>query len=250
MINFYIIILYNTYISRINQNITLWCIDYKHKERCNAFIITNNNNIAFQWNNEHNHLPDKLQFQRKRTKSEIKVKINNTANFYLCNAGQIYKEVVVNSDSNLLPAFNSIKSAIYRQINKDIPPEPNNVEDIPDDFPGFITYDNKPFLIFRDKDLIILQSEKMATILDNYPKELFADATFKICPFYQMLILRVYDSFHNAFHTICFVLMKQKTKFLYKKALVMIKCNYKKLFKSELKGKLYIVILKMLYILL
>ena len=81
---------------------------------------------------------------------EIKIKINN-ANSYLCNPFQIYKEDVVNSDSNLLPAYNSIKGTKYLQINKDIPPEPDKVENIPDDFPGFITNDKNPFFFQRKR---------------------------------------------------------------------------------------------------
>ena len=60
------------------------------------------------------------------------------------------------------------------------------------------------FLIYRDKDIMVLQSKNMAKILDAYLKDLFADATFKICPksISQLLVLRVNDYFHNAFHTV------------------------------------------------
>ena len=84
---------------------------------------------------------------------------------------------------------------------------------------------------------MVLQSENMAKILDAYPKDLFADSTFKICPkpFSQLLVLRVNDYFHNAFHTVCFILMKNKTKFLYMKGLVKMKCNYKNIYKTDVK---------------
>ena len=58
---------------------------------------------------------------------------------------QIYKDAISNNNSNLIPSFNSIKGSIYREINKDIPPKPEKVEDIPDSFPGFKTNENKPF---------------------------------------------------------------------------------------------------------
>lgn len=76
----------------------------------------------------------------------------------------------------------------------------------------------------------------MANLLNIYPEDLFADPTFKVCreAFYQLLILRIFDPSHNTYPTVAFILMKNKTKFLYMKALVFIKCNIKKLFKNEL----------------
>lgn len=75
----------------------------------------------------------------------------------------------------------------------------------------------------------------MTKILDTYPRDLFADATFKICPkpFSQLLVLRVNDYFHNAFHTVCFILMKNKTKFLYIKGLVRWNAIIKKYIKQN-----------------
>jgi hypothetical protein len=113
------------------------------------------------------------------------------------------------------------------------------VKDIPNDFEAFTTNDNKKYLNFKDNKLIILQSEKMLEILDSFPEEIFIDSTFKIVtePFYQLLILRVFDPFHNSFHTIAFALMVKKSKFLYMKALIMLKCEYKKIKKLELNPK-------------
>lgn len=153
------------------------------------------------------------------------------------NPKKLYDETISREKTSLAPSFNSIKSGIYRQINKNIPTEPENIEDIPNDFIGFQTNDNKKFLIYRDSNLMIFQSDNKAKILNTYPNDLFTGAIFKICPkpFSQLLILRVNDYYHNAFHTVCFILMKNKTKFLYTKGIVMMKCNYKKLFKNELK---------------
>ena len=50
----------------------------------------------------------------------------------------------------------------------------------------------------------------MANLLYIYPEDLFADATFKVCPepFYQLLILRIFDPIHNTYPTVAFILMK------------------------------------------
>ena len=218
---------YKTYTSKTEDKITWKCINYKNKSiRCDAMIKTDSKNNILEWKNIHNHLTDRIEFQRKRVKSEIKKKINSNNNPFLLNPKKVYDEALAKENSSLVPSYNSIKSGIYRQINKNIPKEPENIEDIPDDFPGFKTNEDKIFLIYRDKDIMVLQSENMAKILDAYPKDLFADSTFKICPkpFSQLLVLRVNDYFHNTFHTVCFILMKNKTKFLYMKGLVKMKC--------------------------
>ena len=90
--------------------------------------------------------------------------------------------------------------------------------------------------MFKDKFLIILQSERMLNILYAYPEHIFIDSTFKVCPqpFYQLLVIRVYDIIHNSFHTVVFALMTNKTRFLYMKVLIMLKINFKKLKKENL----------------
>ena len=91
----------------------------------------------------------------KNVKSKIKVNINKSKNPYLYNVS------ISNSNSNSVPSYGSIKSTIYKHINKGIPLEPEDVENISADFPGFLTDDNKPSLLYRDKDLIILESSNI-----------------------------------------------------------------------------------------
>ena len=149
---------YKTYTSKTEDKITWKCINYKNKsKRCDAMIKTDSKNNVLEWKNIHNHLTDRIEFQRKRFKSEIKIKIISNNNPFLLNPKKVYGETSANVNSNLAPSYNSIKSGIYRQINKNIPREPENIEDIPDNFPGFQTNENKIFLIFRDKDIMALQ---------------------------------------------------------------------------------------------
>ena len=55
----------------------------------------------------------------------------------------------------------------------------------------------------------------MLEILDSFPEEVFIDSTFKVVPepFYQFLILRIFDPFHNSFHTVAFSLMEINLNF-------------------------------------
>ena len=82
------------------------------------------------------------------------------------------------------------------------------MKDIPNDFEAFTTNDNKKYLIYKE---------------DSLSEEIFIDSTFKIVPepFYQLLILRVFDPFYNSFHTVAFALMVNKSKFIYMKALTL-----------------------------
>lgn len=101
------------------------------------------------------------------------------------------------------------------------------MEDIPNNFESFTTVENKNYLLFKDKILIILQSERILNILYAYPEHIFIDSTFKVCPqpFYQLLVIRVYDIIHNSFHTVAYALITNKTRFLFLKVLVMLKIN-------------------------
>ena len=67
-----------------------------------------------------------------------------------------YKDTISNNNSKLIVSFNSIKGSIYREINKEIPSEPEKFEDKPENLLGFKTNENKPLLLDKEKYLIIL----------------------------------------------------------------------------------------------
>ena len=69
---------------------------------------------------------------------------------------EIYKNAISNNNSNLIVSFNSKKGFIHREINKEIPSEPEKFEDKPENLLGFKTKENKPFLLHKEKYLIIL----------------------------------------------------------------------------------------------
>ena len=96
-------------------------------------------------------------------------------NKYLGKARDVYNKALSKSKSNLNISFNAVKDAIYKKLNAEAPPIPNSVEEIPNNFEGFTTVENKNYLMFKDKFLIILQSERMLNILYAYPEEIFID---------------------------------------------------------------------------
>ena len=220
---------YLSYKSKINSNLTWRCVNYKQiNNRCQAKIITNEKHEIVNWESEHNHLSDRIEFNKMILKNNINQELKSLPNKYIAKAKDIYNNALSKSNSKLNLSFDSVKYGIYKKIHADEPPIAKEVKDIPNDYEAFTTKDNKKYLVFKDNTLIILQSEKMLEILDSFSEEIFIDSTFKVVPepFYQLLILRVFDPVHNSFHTVAFALMVNKSKFLYMKALTL--CFIKK----------------------
>ena len=69
------------------------------------------------------------------------------------------------------------------------------------------------FLVYHDKDLIILQSKIQSQIINENLKDLFIDGTFYSAPkaIYQIIIMRVNIKDTNRFETTCFALYKNKS---------------------------------------
>jgi hypothetical protein len=185
---------YLSYTSKNNIQLTRRCVNYKQSNnRCQAKIITNDKHEIINWQSEHNHLSDRIEFNKMILKNNINQELNLLPNKSFAKAKNIYEKALSKSNSKLNLSFDSVKYGIYKKIHADEPPIAKEVKDIPNDFEAFTTNDNKKYLIFKDNTLIILQSENMLEILDYFPAEIFIDATFKVVPepFYQLLILRV-----------------------------------------------------------
>ena len=103
------------------------------------------------------------------------------SNKFLGKARDIYNKALSKSKSNLNISFNQVKDSIYKKLNAETPPIPNSVEEIPNNFESFTTVEGKNHLLFKDKFLIILKSERMLNLLYAYIEEILIDSTFKVC---------------------------------------------------------------------
>ena len=63
---------YKIYQSKANGNITWRCINYKqNNNRCKAKIITNDKKEIINWETEHNHISDRITFNKIILKNNI-----------------------------------------------------------------------------------------------------------------------------------------------------------------------------------
>ena len=72
-------------------------------------------------------------------------------------------------------------------------------------------------MIFKNTDLIIIQSPFQAYLFSNYHKNIFADGTFYAAPkfSYQLFIARTYVGEFNMFYTTSISLLKNKKQSTY-----------------------------------
>ncbi|KAG4084205.1 hypothetical protein H8356DRAFT_1436396 [Neocallimastix lanati (nom. inval.)] len=101
----------------------------------------------------------------------------------------------------ICPEYSTIRSQIIRNINKQFPPNIKSFDDIPIESKYYKTKRNENFMIFKNTDLIIIQSLFQAYLFSNYHKNIFADGTFYVAPkySYQLFITRTYVGEFNIF---------------------------------------------------
>ena len=92
---------------------------------------------------EHNHLTDRITFNKMILKNNLNEEIDSLPNKFLGNAKDIYNKALSKSQSNLNISFDSVKDSIYKKLNADVPCIQISVEDIPNNFESFITVENK-----------------------------------------------------------------------------------------------------------
>ena len=80
------------------------------------------------------------------------------------------------------PSFLNIKNCLYKELNKNIPNDIIDLSHTPEDSLYYKTLTNEKFFIYKDKDLMILQSPSLAKIHLKFGHLIFCDATFFICP--------------------------------------------------------------------
>ncbi|KAL6628467.1 hypothetical protein U3516DRAFT_740159 [Neocallimastix sp. 'constans'] len=92
-----------------------------------------------------------------------------------------------------------------------------NFDDIPIESKYYKTKRNENFMIFKNTDLIIIQSLFQAYLFSNYHKNIFADGTFYVAPkySYQLFITRTYVGEFNMFYTTSISILKNKKQSTY-----------------------------------
>ena len=161
----------------------------------------------------HNHSPKEQKIKKDEIRKEIKSEIKSSRDLFSIKIPKLYKSFSVDKGIRG-PSFDSIKSGLYKEINKNFPNDVQSFETIPEESIYYKTLDNQDFLAFKNDKILIFQSPNLAKIQIKYGNPVFCDATFYSCPAlaYQLFITRVYDSTKNVYYTTFFTIMKGKSK--------------------------------------
>ncbi|OUM58212.1 hypothetical protein PIROE2DRAFT_16586 [Piromyces sp. E2] len=110
------------------------------------------------------------------------------------------------------PEYKSIESQITRNINKQLTPDIETFEEIPDESKYYKTERSENLMIFKNHNLAIFQSPFQAKLFSYYYEYIFADGTFYAAPKFsnQLFITRTYVSKINMFYTTSISILKNK----------------------------------------
>ena len=111
-----------------------------------------------KYQSNHYHNIKETAGANARAKSEIKDKIANLKNPFNIKINNLYKESIKDKGF-LVPDYNSIRSSVNRIINKIIPNEITNFDEIPDEHDYFKTLTGDKFLLGKGSTYVIFQSE-------------------------------------------------------------------------------------------
>lgn len=111
-----------------------------------------------KYQSNHYHNIKETAGANARAKSEIKDKIANLKNPFNIKTNNLYKESIKDKGF-LVPDYNSISSSVNRIINKIIPNEITNFDEIPDEHDYFKTLTGDKFLLGKGSTYVIFQSE-------------------------------------------------------------------------------------------
>ena len=119
---------------------------------------------------------------------------------------------------------------LYKELNNNIPEDILDLSLAPENSLYYKTLNNENFFIYKDKELMILQSPGLAKIQLKLGNIDFCDGAFFICPSvaYQVFITRVYSSITHSYYTTSFSIMKNKSEKDYTKVFNVLNENIKK----------------------
>ena len=130
--------------------------------RCPAFIKIKDGKIE-KYSNKHNHKTNDMKAIKEIKKNKLKLKIQSINDPFSIKLSKLYKSY--SADKGIkIPAFNSIKSTLYKEKNKNLPNDIKYLEDAPINSIYYSTCDDEEFFIFKNNDLLIFQSPSLAKI--------------------------------------------------------------------------------------
>ena len=77
-----------------------------------------------------------------------------------------------------MPNFANLKSSIYRNINKNIPKDVENLSDLPEESEYYQTISGGNFLIYKNDHIVIFMSPNQVNLFYENNQHAFIDGTF------------------------------------------------------------------------
>ncbi|ORX63230.1 hypothetical protein BCR32DRAFT_251688 [Anaeromyces robustus] len=151
------------------------CTKYKTANKCKSFIILNDKNEILKYESFHNHLEKEFDASLSLIKHKIKEEIRQSIIPMDLKPRRIYKEVSQNMGF-ICPEYDTIRSQILRNINKQIHTDITTFDEIPNESIYYKTERGEDFMIFKNPNIIIFQSPFQAKLFSKYYEDIFADA--------------------------------------------------------------------------
>ena len=132
----------------------------KTKYKCTVYIKIKEDKIIAS-NNIHNHPNHQMDIKKEQAKKDIKNIIKNALDPFSINLQKTVK--AYSADKGIrCPAFKTIKNCLYKELNKNIPDDILDLSLAPENSLYYKTLNNENFVIYKDKELMILQSPGLA----------------------------------------------------------------------------------------
>ena len=125
--------------------------------------------------------------------------------------------------------FSTVKSTIYREINKKFPEEFNSLNELDIESPYTKTKTNEDFLIYKSNKIAIFQRGIQAKLMLDNSSYIFIDGTFysPLIGMCQIIVSRVTLENHHKYFTMSYALALDKKEETYKEILNKINKNIK-----------------------
>ncbi|KAG4092564.1 hypothetical protein H8356DRAFT_1429388 [Neocallimastix lanati (nom. inval.)] len=205
--------------SRKDNSRVYKCTEYKLNNKCKSCIILNNEKEILKYESLHNHPGNEYSVSLSVMKHKIKDEIKKHSNPFDIKRKRLYNEI--SKEMGFIypcPEYISVKTLILRSINKKLPSNVTNFNEIPNESEYCKTERNEDFMIFKNSDLVIFQSPFQAKLFKKYNNDIFVDGTFYIAPKFsqQVFITRTYVKELNSFYTTSYAILRNKKQKTYK----------------------------------
>ena len=157
------------------------CVEYKTLSKFSAYIKLNDKDEIIKYDNKHNHNAHEIKTFQEEGRKILYIEIKNSLEPFSIKIPKLYNSY--SADKGIKsPVYSSIISTLYNDISKKFPKDILSFETAPDESIYYNTLSNTKFLLYKDNNVIIFQSENLAKIQAKHCEVIFCDSTFYSSP--------------------------------------------------------------------